>query len=1369
MGESFVQTSSELVFFVNGKKVVDRNVDPEWTLLYYLRNKLRLCGTKLGCAEGGCGACTVMVSKYNHQTRKITHQAVNACLAPICGVHGQAVTTVEGIGSTSSRLHPVQQRIALAHGSQCGFCTPGIVMSMYALLRHIAVETKRKPTMHDLEVAFQGNLCRCTGYRPIIEGFRTFTEEWEQAQRAAVTPLNGVTNGNQCAMGDQCCRNKPVNGSMAANGCIANGNGTETSQDVNRPAALFDASEFLPYDPSQEPIFPPELQIERKYDSQYLVIPGSRATWYRPTSLQELLLLKNKFPQAKIINGNTEVGVEVKFKNCVYPVLIQPSQVAELSEITVQSDGIKVGAAVTLSDLESFIVGHLASIKILREIKNMLHWFAGKQIRNVGAIGGNIMTGSPISDLNPIFMAAGCELFVQSKTEGVRSVKMDEHFWTGYRRNVIQQNELLTHIVIPYTNENQYFKAYKQAKRREDDIAIVNAAFNLTMDGDKVKSLVISFGGMAPTTVIATKTGQWAAGKLWGADFLEGIYQQLVDELPLDPGAPGGMIQYRRSLTLSLFFKFYLETSQAMEKEGYKISIDKRFKSGKDAFVSEIPKSSQYFQVVPNSQEKEDLIGRPVVHQSAFKQATGEAKYCDDMPRCEGELYMALVTSTRARARILAVDRSEALAQPGVHAFFCADDIEPKCNWFGHIVPDEMVFAANEVSAIGQVIGAIIADDQIIAQRAAKLVKVQYEDIHPAIITIEDAIRENSFYGKNGPRRLLKGDPEAAFARAEHTLEGEVRIGGQEHFYLETNASLAIPKGEDDEIELICSTQHPTDVQQMIAHMLNLPSNRVVVKVKRMGGGFGGKESRSNVVALPLVFAANKLKRPIRCMLDRDEDILMSGQRHPFMGRYKVAFDSSGRITAADVKLYNNAGNTADLSDPVMERAMLHFENCFYIENVSCLGYVCKTNVISNTAFRGFGGPQGMFVGETMIRQIAEFLKKDVVELTELNMYREGQATHFNQELKYCTLTRCWQQVLNDSNFEQRKQQVEQFNKEHRWRKRGLAVVPTKFGIAFTSLFLNQAGALVHIYMDGAVLISHGGTEMGQGLHTKMLQVASRALGIPVDLIHISETSTDKVPNTSATAASSGSDLNGMAILYACETLLERLKPYKEANPKGTWKDWVHKAFFDRVSLSAAGFYKTPDIGYNFQNNTGMAFSYFTYGAAVSEVEIDCLTGDHQVRRTDIVMDLGESLNPAIDIGQIEGGFMQGQGLFTLEEMLHSPQGLPYTRGPGAYKIPGFADIPVEFNVALLKGAPNKRAVYSSKAVGEPPLFLASSVFFAIYEAVKAARLESGLSGHFRFDSPATAARIRMACADHITSKFPEPPQESYKPWNVVI
>lgn len=432
---------------------------------------------------------------------------------------------------------------------------------------------------------------------------------------------------------------------------------------------------------------------------------------------------------------------------------------------------------------------------------------------------------------------------------------------------------------------------------------------------------------------------------------------------------------------------------------------------------------------------------------------------------------------------------------------------------------------------------------------------------------------------------------------------------------------------------------------------------------------------------------------------------------------------------------------------------MFHFENAYLIPNVRAQGWVCKTNLPSNTAFRGFGGPQAMLAGEHIIRDVARAVKKDVVEIAELNMYNDGDRTHYTQQLIDCNIRKCWTECIAQSNYHKRKAEVNEFNNQNVWKKRGIALVPTKFGIAFTAQFLNQAGALVHIYTDGSVLISHGGVEMGQGLHTKMIQVASRALQIPSDRIHISETSTDKVPNTSATAASAGSDINGMAIFNACSILLERLKPYKEKYPGDGWNGWITKAYFDRVSLSATGFYATPDIGFDTSNYKGQPFLYFTYGAACSEVEIDCLTGDHQVIRTDIVMDLGCSLNPAIDIGQIEGGFMQGYGLFTLEEMVYSPTGTVFSRGPGMYKLPGFADIPGEFNVSLLKGTGNPRAIYSSKAVGEPPLFLASTVFFAIKEAIASSRRDHNRDEHFELISPATAARIRLGCHDKFIDK----------------
>lgn len=432
---------------------------------------------------------------------------------------------------------------------------------------------------------------------------------------------------------------------------------------------------------------------------------------------------------------------------------------------------------------------------------------------------------------------------------------------------------------------------------------------------------------------------------------------------------------------------------------------------------------------------------------------------------------------------------------------------------------------------------------------------------------------------------------------------------------------------------------------------------------------------------------------------------------------------------------------------------MFHFENAYSIPNVRVEGWVCKTNLPSNTAFRGFGGPQGMLAGEHIIRDVARVLQKDLMEVIELNLYNDGERTHYNQEVTDCNVRKCWTECIALSDYHKRKIEVDAFNVENKWKKRGIAMVPTKFGIAFTANFLNQGGALVHIYTDGSVLISHGGVEMGQGIHTKMIQVASRTLNIPSNKIHISETSTDKVPNTSASAASATSDINGMAIFNACNVLMERLKPYRDNYPDDSWESWIRKAYFDRVSLSTTGFYATPEIGYDQQTYFGRPFLYYTSGAACSEVEIDCLTGDHQVIRTDIVMDLGASINPAIDIGQVEGGFMQGYGLFTLEEMIYSPNGTVYSRGPGMYKLPGFADIPGEFNVSLLKGTGNPRAIYSSKAVGEPPLFLASSVFFAIKEAITSSRRDNNCDERFDLISPATAARIRLGCQDRFIEK----------------
>ncbi|KAG5679787.1 hypothetical protein PVAND_009325 [Polypedilum vanderplanki] len=881
----------------------------------------------------------------------------------------------------------------------------------------------------------------------------------------------------------------------------------------------------------------------------------------------------------------------------------------------------------------------------------MLHWFSGTQVRNVASIGGNIVTSSPISDLNPILLAAGAKLEVQT-------------------------------------------------------------------------SLM--------------------KGKEWNRKLIEIVNQSLIDEIPLSFDAPGGNVVYRRSLTLSLFFKAFLSISQELDKSLNLNILTDRDRSGIESYQNLTPKSSQLFENVSSDQPLTDPVLVPkFIHQRCNKQQE------------ESNLF------TKAHAKIISIDASEALKQPGIHAFFTAKDVDQSRFINGLLAKDEEIFISETVTSEGQILGAIVGDNQIIAQRAAKLVKVEYEELSPVIITLEDAIKQNSYF-PGFPHVVSNGNIEKILNEADHVIKGEVRLGGQEHFYIETHSNLAIPK-DADEIEIFSSTQQPGEVQRHVANFLNIPQNKVVCRTKRIGGGFGGKETRGSLATLPVAFAAYKLKRPVRMILDRDEDMMITGGRNPMLFKYKIACTKEGKILGCDVRAFINAGYSLDYSHYVIESAYSSIANCYKFNVVNYEFNVLKTNTRSNTAFRGFGSPQGMLAAETIIRDVARITGKDYLEIMDLNMCENGYVLHYKQILENCNIRRCFEEVKINSDLENRRKSVAKFNSENRWKKRGISIVNNLFGIGFPPKFMNQGGALVHIYLDGSVLVSHGGVEMGQGLHTKMIQVASRVLNVPMEIIHIQETATDKVPNATSTAASVSSDLYGGAVMNACEILNERLAPYKKKMPNASWDDWIKVAYFDRVSLSTTGFYATPDIGPEINKPK----NYFTHGSAVSEVEIDCLTGDHQVIRTDIVMDVGSSLNPAIDIGQIEGAFMQGYGLFVLEELIYSPNGTLYSRGPGMYKIPSFGNIPAEFNVSLLTDAPNPRAVFSSRAVGEPPLFLASSVYFAIKEAIGAARKEEGLDSHFYLQAPATAARIRVACQDKIVEKFETLKNESLTPWNV--
>ncbi len=731
-------------------------------------------------------------------------------------------------------------------------------------------------------------------------------------------------------------------------------------------------------------------------------------------------------------------------------------------------------------------------------------------------------------------------------------------------------------------------------------------------------------------------------------------------------------------------------------------------------------------------------------HESAVGHVTGQAVYVDDMPVSD-LLHGVVVYSRQAHAAIVSVDIQKAMAVEGVEAIMTAQDI-PGQNQMGPVVHDEPCLAAGEVEFIGQAVVLIAARDEETAHQAAKLVEIAY-DPRPAILDIETAMKSASRLSSE--KKIETGDVQAAIAGAKNVISGELKTGAQEHWYLETQACLAIP-GEDDEMRIHSSTQHPTETQAIVAEVLGLPRNAVTVEVRRMGGAFGGKETQANHVAAWAALMAQRTRKPVKISLFRDDDQIMTGKRHRFLSFYRAAFDDNGKITALEACLNSDGGYSTDLSNAIMERALFHIDNCYFIPNLKITGTVWKTNLPSNTAFRGFGGPQGMAIVETVIDKIARLLKKDPAEVRRLNFYQKEKhnQTHYGQIVEGNHLELLYTMITGRSHYSRLRADVDRYNAENQFFKKGLALTPVKFGISFTTSFLNQAGALVNIYQDGSLQINHGGTEMGQGLHTKMVEVAAAELGLDYARIRITATNTSKVPNTSATAASSGSDLNGMAVKNAIEKIKSRLAPVavkllssgqadatreddlvyvdnhvgdqQNADRKISFEKVVQQAYFDQVSLSATGFYKTPDIWFDKEKGRGKPFHYFAFGMAVSEVLLDTLTGHHQILKTFIVHDTGASLNKLVDIGQVEGGFIQGVGWCTTEAMKWDKHGNLLNHSPDTYKIPGVRDIPEIFHVELLPNAPNPDTIRNSKAVGEPPFMLAFSVWLAIKDAISA-------------------------------------------------
>ena len=756
---------------------------------------------------------------------------------------------------------------------------------------------------------------------------------------------------------------------------------------------------------------------------------------------------------------------------------------------------------------------------------------------------------------------------------------------------------------------------------------------------------------------------------------------------------------------------------------------------------------------------KQDLVtgvGRSVKHDSAPKHVTGEAVYVDDRLEFPNQLHVYARMSDRAHARIVRIDTSPCYNVPGVAIAITAQDVPGQLD-IGAVMPGDPLLADGKVEFVGQPVIAVAADNLETARKAAMAAIIEYEDLEP-VIDVVDALRKKHFVLDSHTHK--RGDSSGALATAPRRLQGSLHIGGQEHFYLETQVSSVMPT-EDGGMIVYTSTQNPTEVQKLVAEVLGVSMNKIVIDMRRMGGGFGGKETQAAGPACMCAVIAHLTGRPTKMRLPRMEDMTMTGKRHPFYVEYDVGFDDDGLLHGIEIDLAGNCGYSPDLSGSIVDRAMFHSDNAYYLGDATINGHRCKTNLASNTAYRGFGGPQGMVAIEEIMDAVARELGKDPLDVRKRNYYgkTERNVTPYYQTVEHNMLEEMTAELEASSDYAKRREDIRAFNAKSPILKKGLALTPVKFGISFTASFLNQAGALVHVYTDGSIHLNHGGTEMGQGLNTKVAQVVAEVFQVDIGRIQITATNTDKVPNTSPTAASSGADLNGKAAQNAAQTIKQRLIEFAARHYQVTEEDvefkngqvrirdqyvsfdeLIQQAYFGQVSLSSTGFYRTPKIYYDRSQARGRPFYYFAYGAACSEVIVDTLTGEYKMLRSDILHDVGASLNPAIDIGQVEGGFVQGMGWLTVEELVWNDKGKLMTSGPASYKVPAVADMPLDLRVKLVENRKNPEdTVFHSKAVGEPPFMLGISVWCAIKDAVASL---ADYKAQPKIDAPATPERV---------------------------
>ncbi|XP_062708362.1 xanthine dehydrogenase isoform X2 [Aedes albopictus] len=1235
----------KLEFSINGKlyHINPERIAIETSLNTFIRNHAQLKGTKFMCLEGGCGSCIVNVTRQHPVTKEITTNAVNSCLMPIYACHGCDILTVEGIGSKKDGYHAVQKRLAEFNGSQCGFCSSGMVMSMFSLLE----AAEGSVTMQDVESALDGNICRCTGYRPILDAFKSFAVDVGDSIKKVCQDIEDLGSGSSCSR-------------RACEGICSNNS----------------------------------LEDDRRMQ---MIIDNDGRQWYKTYQMADILKIFQSIGNKPymLVAGNTAHGVYKRSNGL--EVFIDINSVKELHHHEIEEHLI-VGANISINEFMKIIhraVKKNVNFQYLGKLNDHLQKIANQPVRNSGTLAGNLM-------IKHEHLEFPSDLFLLLETVGATLIILgDDSSTTVTPQQFLRLDmtkKIISRIIIPqYDPALHAFRSFKIMPVSQNSRAYVNAGFLFKFSDSTLipESVTICFGGINPAFVHASKTEAFLIGKpLLLNETLKEAIQILTSELDPDYVLPDASPSYRRNLAVSLFYKCILDI--AFEYQG---KLDPVMKSGATTLERPLSSGKQSYDTYPNKWP----LTQNVPKLEGLIQCSGEAEYINDIPKIPNELFAAFVLATEINSRIVKIDASNALKVDGVKAFFSVKDI-PGINNFMTLeigAPQvEEVLCSGEVVYHGQPVGIIVAKTSEQAYRAANLVETCYEQMQPKPVypTVSDVFESQAYDRVSNQGYDRHGAQFSTSTEGPIKINGRLDLQGQYHYTMETQTCFCIPL--EDGMDVYSSTQYPDLVLCAVSQVLNVPQNSINLSVRRVGGAYGAKSTRPALIACACAVAAKLTQRPVRMVLPMETSMSALGKRIGCLSLYEVDVDSNGVINRLDNTYTHDGGSIVNENISYLTSDM--FKNCYRTDNWNLVGNVARTDVPSNTWCRCPGTSEGIAMIENIMEHIAHVVGKDPMEVRMHNMPKENHMYKLLPKFR------------KDVSFDSRKKAIDKFNDKNRWRKRGIAIIPMEYPMEYSG----TKNALVSIYhIDGSVAITHGAVEMGQGVNTKVAQVAASILGISLNKISVKPTTTLTSPNNNPSVHSRASETAAFAVKRCCEILLKRLQPIWTSNRSATWEQIINTAFVTNVDLTAEYHYQSEDLQ-----------GYIIWGCACAEVEVDILTGNVQVPRVDLLEDVGESMSPGIDIGQLEGSFIMGLGYYLTEALVYDPSDASLVNNRSwNYKVPGVKDIPIDFRVSFLKNSSNPHGVLRSKAVGEPSFSMTPVLTYALRYALRSARRDAGL------------------------------------------